>query len=282
MPIPALIAAAGLGAGSNLLSNIFSSGQNQANVQAQRDLLKWQKEAQQTTWNREDNAVQRRVNDLKLAGISPQAAAGGAAASSGPIGMKAPQGDPSVVLKQQQNMQATINSVANIAQTLAQTQVLKATGEIKNVEADVAGATKFDQIDHIKSDALSAQSQSQTAKIAIKQAEQSLQSLELDNQYNRKTMTNRIAEQAKKTNISRIEAKNLQAHLDAKLRGYRVTAKLNSGQLNRLMRMLPYELEAKAKQNIMTALQITDYETLAPSTKSTVKIIIDALRLLLK
>ncbi len=282
MPIPALLGAAMLGGASNIVSNIFSSGQNRANIQSQRELLDWQKSAQQTTWNREDNAVQRRVNDLKLAGISPQAAAGGAAASSGPIGMKAPQGDPSIAIKQQQNMQNTINSVANIAQTLAQTQVLKATGEIKDVEADVAGATKYDQIDHIKADASSAQSQAQTNKIAIKQADQALQALKLDNQENRKTMVNRIAEQANKTNISRIEAKNLQAHLDAKLNGYRVTAELNAGQLNRLIRMLPYELEFKNKQNFMLALQATDFETLAPSTKSTIKIIIDALRLLLK
>ncbi len=81
-------------------SNAQASQANQQNYNQQSALLAWQKAAQQTTWDREDNAVQRRADDLRLAGMSPHLAAGGAAVSSGPISMRAPQKDPSIHFKQ--------------------------------------------------------------------------------------------------------------------------------------------------------------------------------------
>nr|WAE43500.1 MAG: DNA pilot protein [Microviridae sp.] len=61
------------------------------NYKGQQEQLAWEKDMQNKSWAREDNAVQRRTADLKAAGINPILAAGGAAQSSGPINVTAPQ-----------------------------------------------------------------------------------------------------------------------------------------------------------------------------------------------
>ena len=50
----------------------------------------YDKQVQQITWDREDNAVQRRVADLEAAGLSPTLAAGSAASASSPIRAQVP------------------------------------------------------------------------------------------------------------------------------------------------------------------------------------------------
>ena len=51
----------------------------------------WEKHVQKVMWGREDNAVQRRVADLKTAGLSPVLAAGSAAGSGPVVNTHAPQ-----------------------------------------------------------------------------------------------------------------------------------------------------------------------------------------------
>lgn len=92
MPFTGLLAAGVIaGAGVGLMRGVGEWIRSGQNLDAQRQQMKYMQGAQQTQWDREDNAVQRRANDLRAAGLSPVLAAGSAAQSSSPIQVGAPQ-----------------------------------------------------------------------------------------------------------------------------------------------------------------------------------------------
>lgn len=70
-----------IGQGLGGLSNSIFGG---LNFWQQSENLKYQKRLQKQIFAREDNAVQRRVSDLRAAGLSPVLAAG-SAANAGPV-----------------------------------------------------------------------------------------------------------------------------------------------------------------------------------------------------
>lgn len=88
--------------------------------------LDWQKKAQRTTWQREDNAVQRRAADLEAAGLSKNLAAGSAAQASGPIRTEAPQINSDIPMLAMNLMRQK----ADISKTEAETQYIKQQGAL--------------------------------------------------------------------------------------------------------------------------------------------------------
>lgn len=64
---------------------------NDLNYQLQKDNLAYQKDLQKIMFAREDNAVRRRVSDLRKAGLSPVLAAGSSASAGPVVSTSAPQ-----------------------------------------------------------------------------------------------------------------------------------------------------------------------------------------------
>lgn len=143
MSVSAIIAGAAIG--SSLIDTVINNSSAQKQYQLGKETLEYQKQAQQTTWDREDNAIQRRVADLKAAGLSPVLAAGQGAQASGPIQVTTPQygqrssgfGDAlSRGMAAAQLYQGMVAQHESIAYTAAQRQLVEQ--QTKNVALDTA------------------------------------------------------------------------------------------------------------------------------------------------
>lgn len=133
-----------VGAMGSILEGVTSV----ANLGFQLANSRYQKRLQEKIFEREDNATQRRVADLKLAGLSPVLAAGSAAGSGGTVQVGTPQiegfGDKMLMALQstamEKNIAKTDVEILKNHQEIEylKTQQLKALAEIKGINVNTS------------------------------------------------------------------------------------------------------------------------------------------------
>lgn len=88
---------------------------NEKNLALQREQFEYQKALQQEIFNREDSAVQRKVQDLVKSGLNPLLASGGGASAGSSVGMVQMGGQTAPQLNM--DLQGSVDSIYNSLKT---------------------------------------------------------------------------------------------------------------------------------------------------------------------
>lgn len=104
-------------AGTNIANSVNAKKNAEKNLAFSKEQYEYQKRLQQTIFDREDNAVQRRVADLKAAGLSPVLAAGSGAGAGQAVSTVAPHAEtPEINVGLGEKIQAVLNAKSALQQ----------------------------------------------------------------------------------------------------------------------------------------------------------------------
>lgn len=141
----------GLGLVGNILGYSAESKQADLNYKLGMENLKYQKDLQKQIFQREDNAVQRRMADLEKAGLSKTLAAGSAAGAGAVVNTQAPQRrqDYDRLAKMFDTQQMLMNTI-NIKKANADVNATNAQAELIKQQAENAKTEKLAKLQDIK------------------------------------------------------------------------------------------------------------------------------------
>ena len=147
------IAGAALGLGYSGYQSYLQNQTDKKNYELQKKQFEYQKDLQQTMFQREDNATQRRTADLQAAGLSKTLAAGNAAQAGPVVKTDVPQmaskGREMAMQTGQQSFALALDIArarADITKTMADTEVSRQTARKVGLDADYQNDTYQERV----------------------------------------------------------------------------------------------------------------------------------------